>query len=152
MGWLRHAGPAHAQLLAFFGLVRRWHPQSGRTRTGRESGAQSGLASLVRRLPPWRLMSPNQRALSLFPDAEAAEEHEVKAASEQASPDRFAVRLTSRCPMRPMSSMGRQLTGAFVGVRYAGAEADRAQTERLKRVWAALRASLPARKEGDSAS
>ena len=154
MGWLRRfLARLYAQLLAFFGLVRSWHPQSGRTAQAEESGAQSSLASLVRRLLPWRLMSPNQRVRFLyFQMLEAAEEHEVARLPSE-TPDRFAVRLDESLPDAADEQHGvDELTGAFVGVRYAGAEADRAQTERLKRVWAALRASLPAGKEGDSAS
>ena len=154
MGWLRRfLARLYAQLLAFFGLVRSWHPQSGRTAQAEESGAQSSLASLVRRLLPWRLMSPNQRVRFLyFQMLEAAEEHEVARLPSE-TPDRFAVRLDESLPDAADEQHGvDELTGAFVDVRYAGAEADRAQTERLKRVWAALRASLPAGKEGDSAS
>ena len=72
---------------------------------------------------------------------------------EVGTPDRFAVRLDESLPDAADEQHAvDELTGAFVGVRYAGAEADHAQAERLKRLWATLRAALPARKEGDPAS
>ncbi len=154
LGWLRRfLARLYAQILALLGLVRSWHPQSGRSARPEETGAPSSLGALVRRLLPWRLMGPNQRVRYLyFQLLEVADEHKMPRQQSE-TPRRFAARLDEALPIIDDDQRAiDELTGAFVDVRYAGAEADPAQTEVLKRLLAKVRSALVARKIDDPAS
>lgn len=153
-GWLRRfLARLYAQVLALFGLVRSWHPQAGRAGSPEDAGASSSLRSFVRRLLPWTLMGSNQRVRYLyFQMLEAAEEHKVPRQQSE-TPGRFAARLDEALPVADDDQRAiDELTGAFVDVRYAGEEADPAQTEELRGLLAKVRSALPAKKMDDPAS
>lgn len=154
LGWLRRfLARLSAQLLAFFGLVRSWQPQASRHVPAGGAATESTLGAFLRRMLPWALMPPNQRVRFLyFQLLDAAERHDLPRRPSE-TPDGFAERLDATLDAnRAEDHAIDELTGAFVGVRYAGSDADRAQTEVLKGLWERLRAVLPATKAGDSAS
>ena len=100
----------------------------------------------------WRLMSPNQRVRSLyFQMLEAAEAHKLPRQQSE-TPDQFAGRLDDSLSAAADEQRAIDaLTDAFVVVRYAGEEADAAQTEALKRLLAKIRSVFAARKMDDPA-
>jgi len=151
LGWLRRfLARLAAQLLAFGGAVRTWHPQALRATPAGESDGRPGLAAWARRLLPWGLLSPNQRVRYLyFQLLEAADEHGLPRRQSE-TPDRFATRLHQALPAAPEEQQAiTGLTNAFVGVRYAGEETDPAQTEVLKRLWATVRTALSTKKRSE---
>ncbi len=153
-GWLRRfLARLYAQVLAFFATVRSWQPQASRYAAAETAPTESTLGALLRRLLPWSLMPPNQRVRFLyFQLLDAAEQHELPRRPSE-TPDGFAERLDAAIGANEAEDCAiDELTGAFVGVRYAGRAADRPQTETLKRLWDRLRAHLPAKKAGGAAS
>jgi hypothetical protein len=147
--WLRRLW-AHlvAQWQLLFGAARRWYAQRQPGVTERLDSTHSALPTLVRRLLPWRLLSPNQRVRLLYFQLLAAAEKRATRREPAETPDRFAPRLETTIKAADEDATAiDDLTAAFVDVRYAGRTASAADSERLKQEWKRLRAALAPKAE-----
>jgi len=137
-----------AQWQLLFGAVHRWYAQRQPAAGEQESSQGRGLPSFVRRLLPWRLLTPNQRVrLLYFQFLEAAEERDVGRKPAE-TPDRFGPRLeTAITPPPDEAETIEGLTAAFVDVRYAGRNVTAAFTDQLKQRWARLRSALATKED-----
>ena len=142
--WLRRLW-AHlvAQWQLLFGAARRWYAQRQPDSDAPARASYNALPAFIRRLVPWRLLSPNQRVRFLyFQMLAAAEQREVGRHSAE-TPDRFAPRLEAAITAAEEEAAAiAGLTGAFVAVRYAGRVMTVAAADQIKRNWERLRNSL----------
>lgn len=129
-----------AQWRMLFGAAQRWYGQRQPAHNQINRRDRDALPALTRGLLLWRLLSPNQRVrLLYFQLLAAAEKHDVGRRPAE-TPDRFAPRLETTLEAAAEEAQAIDaLTAAFVGVRYADAELDDAESERLRQAWKRLR-------------
>ncbi len=153
MIWLRRLWERLiAQWMALFGAAQRWARQRQMVQSESSEQQAGGLAKWVRRLLPWRLLDPNQRVRMLY--FQMLERAAEKAVGRQPAetPGRFAPRLESSIDALPDDAAAiDELTAAFVDVRYAGRVVDTADSERLRKRWEQLRATLASKDAGKPA-
>jgi hypothetical protein len=147
--WLRRLW-AHlvAQWQLLFGAARRWYAQRQPVMAEAADSTHSALPTFVRRLLPWRLLSPNQRVRLLYFQLLAAAEKRATGRQPAETPDRFAPRLETTIHAADEETAAIDgLTAGFVDVRYAGRAVSAADSERLKQEWQRLRAALAPKAE-----
>jgi len=147
--WLRRLW-AHlvAQWQLLFGAARRWYAQRQPVMTEAADSTHGALPTFVRRLLPWRLLSPNQRVRLLYFQLLAAAEKRATGRQPAETPDRFAPRLETTIQAADEAAAAIDgLTAGFVDVRYAGRTVSVADSEQLKRDWERLRVALAPKAE-----
>ena len=143
MTWLRRIW-LHLveQWRSLFGAVQRWYGQR-QPFADEDSSTQdaSPLAKMLRRMLPWRLLSPEQRVrLLYFHLLEHGEQAQVGRHPAE-TPAGYAPRLESAIAAsdEDMQTID-ELTTAFIDVRYAGREISNQRAEQLRAYWTKLRA------------
>lgn len=135
-----------AQWQLLFGAVQRWRGQHLGTADAAAETPTRSPASFLRRLLPWRLLSPNQRVRLLYFQLLAAAAARRVGRAPAETPDHYAPRLeTSLTASHEDANVIDEMTAAFVDVRYAGREVSSAESEQLKQQWVKLRNVLAAK-------
>lgn len=129
-----------AQWQALFGAAHQWYVQRQPGMDEERASLAAALPAFVRRLLPWRLLSPNQRVrLLYFQLLEVAGQRSL-ARRPAETPDHFAPRLEDAIVASDEESGDIDLlTSAFVSVRYAGHDVDRETSDLLRKRWLRLR-------------
>lgn len=145
MAWLRRIWMRIVeQWRAMFGAVHQWYRLRQQIADDESAASTtSPVVQLLRRLMPWRLLSPEQRVRFLyFQLLEHGEQAEVGRQPSE-TPTRYAPRLESTIVAsdEDVQAIG-DLTEAFIDVRYAGRRTDNQRTEHLRTLWAQLRSKL----------
>jgi len=145
MAWVRNIWMRIVeQWRVLVGAAQRWYRQRQPILAeGNAPQDASSVTQLLRRLLPWRLLTPEQRVRLLYFQMLAHGEKAAVARQPAETPTRYAPRLESSIAASSEDTQAiDELTGAFIDVQYAGQTVASQRSEHLRDVWVRLRNSL----------